>query len=150
MYLKVTSPDKTIFAGAVSAVTIPTEAGEITVMNHHIPLMSLLHPGIMKIQPQEALTVSLIKEADFLFKDHKIHLSVSHGLIYIDGKNVTILANDVTVNPKDSKEVLKHMKKSLTHEVEELKKEDGNEEEVAKKMKEIEKIKADISLTELQ
>ncbi len=121
MYLKITSPDKTIFAGNIVSATLPTEAGEITVMNNHIPLMSILKPGIMKIQPQEALTVSLIKDAQFLFKDHKIHISVSHGLIYIDGKNITILANDVTVNPKNTQEVLQQMKNSMLKEVEDLK-----------------------------
>lgn len=118
-------------------------------MNNHIPMMSILKPGLLKIQPEEVLTVSLIKEAQFLFQHHKIHLSVSQGLIYIDGKNITILANDVTVNPKDSHEVLQQMKNNLIKEVEELKNM-GNIEEAEKKIIEIEKISADIKLTELQ
>lgn len=77
MYLKVTSPDKTIFAGKIISATIPTEMGEITVMKNHIPLMSILKPGILKIQPEEVLTVSLMKDAQFLFQHHKINLSVS-------------------------------------------------------------------------
>lgn len=121
MYLKVTSPDKTIFSGKIVSATIPTEAGEITVMKHHIPLMSILKPGILKIQAEEVLTVSLIKEAQFLFQNHKIHLSVSRGLIYVDGKNITILSNNITVNPKDSHEVLQQMKNSLMNELEEMK-----------------------------
>lgn len=148
MYLKVTSPDKTIFAGKIISASIPTEAGEVTIMNNHIPMMSILKPGLMKIQPEEVLTISLIKDAEFLFQNHKIHLSVSHGLVYIDGKNITILANDVTINPKDSKEVLQQMKNNMTQEVEELKNK-GNIEEAQKKLIEIEKITADIKLAEL-
>lgn len=149
MYLKVTSPDKTIFAGNIVSASIPTEAGEVTIMKNHIPLMSILRPGIMKIQPEELLTVSLIKDAEFLFQNHKIHLSVSHGLVYIDGKNVTILANDVTINPKNTQEVLQQMKNNMLQEVEELKSM-GNIEEAQKKLIEIEKINADMKLVQIR
>lgn len=149
MYLKVTSPDKTIFAGNVVSATLPTELGEITVYKHHIPLMSILKPGILKIQPEELLTVSLVKDAKFLFQNHKIHLSVSQGLIYVDGMNITILANDVTVNPKDSQEVLQQMKTNLLKEIEDLKSR-GEAAEVEKKNMQIEKISADIKLAEIK
>lgn len=149
MYLKVTSPDKTIFSWNIVSATLPTGAGEITVMKNHIPLMSILKPGIMKIQPEEILTVSLVKDAQFLFQNHKIHLSVSQGLIYVDGHNITILANDVTVNPKDSQEVLKQMKNILMDELEGLKAR-GNIEELQKKLMEIEKLSADIKLAEIK
>ncbi len=149
MYLKVTSPDKTIFSGNIVSASIPTEIGEITVLKNHIPLMSILKPGIMQIQPEEVLTVSLVKDAQFLFKDHKIFLSVSNGLIYVDGENITILANDVTVNPESSEEVLQQMKNTLIKEAEELK--DGdNPEELAKKLTEIEKIGADMKLANIK
>lgn len=111
--------------------------------------MSILKPGIMKIQPEEILTVSLVKDAQFLFQNHKIHLSVSQGLIYVDGHNITILANDVTVNPKDSQEVLKQMKNILMDELEGLKAR-GNIEELQKKLMEIEKLSADIKLAEIK
>lgn len=149
MYLKVTSPDKTIFAGSIVSATLPTEQGEVTIMKNHVPMMSILKPGLMKIQPEELLTVSLVKDAQFLFQNHKIHLSVSQGLIYIDGKNITILANDVTVNPRDSREVLQQMKNSLVQEMEQLKALD-NIEEMEKKIIEIEKISADIKLAEIK
>jgi len=111
--------------------------------------MSILRPGIVKIQPEEVLTVSLVKDAQFLFQNHKIHLSVSQGLIYIDGKNITVLANDVTVNPKDSHEVLKQNRLQLLQEVEDLKLR-GDIAEMEKKIIEIEKINADIKLTEIK
>ena len=103
----------------------------------------------MKIQPEELLTVSLIKDAEFLFQNHKIHLSVSHGLVYIDGKNVTILANDVTINPKNTQEVLQQMKNNMMQEVEELKNM-GNIEEAEKRLIEIEKINADLKLVQIR
>lgn len=150
MYLKVTSPDKTIFSGNIVSASIPTEIGEITVLKNHIPLMSILKPGIIQIQPEEVLTVSLVKDAQFLFKDHKIFLSVSNGLIYVDGANITILANDVTINPESTNEALQQMKKTLLQEVEQLKETDSNSEEIQKKLTEIEKIGADIKLGDIK
>lgn len=118
-------------------------------MNNHIPLMSILKPGILKIQPEEVLTVSLVKDADFLFKDHMLNLSVSQGLIYVDGQNITILSNDVTVNPQDSDEVLKQMRQTLIQQVEDLKAR-GDIVEMEKKIIAIEKINADIKLAEMK
>ena len=149
MYLKVTSPDKTIFAWNIISASIPTEIGEITIMNNHIPLMSILKPGILKIQPEEVLTVSLVKDADFLFKDHMLNLSVSQGLIYVDGQNITILSNDVTVNPQDSDEVLRQMRQTLMQQVADLKAR-WDIVEMEKKIIAIEKINADIKLAEMK
>ena len=33
----------------VKSVSIPTAAGEITVLNRHIPLVSILKPGVLKV-----------------------------------------------------------------------------------------------------
>lgn len=41
--------EKTLFDGDVKSVTLPTEAGEITVLENHIPLISLVKPGAVKI-----------------------------------------------------------------------------------------------------
>lgn len=149
MYLKVTSPDKTIFAGNIISATLPTESGEITIYKNHIPLMSILKPGLLKIKPEELLTVSLVKDAQFLFQNHKIHLSVSQGLIYVDGHTITVLANDVTVSPKDSQEVLQQMKTNVLKEIEHLKNK-GDIAEMEKKIIESEKISADIKLAEIR
>lgn len=36
----------------MAQVTIPTEAGEITVLPGHVSLTSVVRPGLMRIRPQ--------------------------------------------------------------------------------------------------
>ena len=41
--------DSTIFDNDVVSVTLPTEAGEITVLEHHLALMTIVRPGRITI-----------------------------------------------------------------------------------------------------
>ena len=48
--LKILTPDALIYeSGEVSSVTLPTESGEITVLPLHIPLISRLKTGQIKV-----------------------------------------------------------------------------------------------------
>ena len=42
---KIITPDKIVFSEAVDQVSLMTTTGEITVMSHHIPLVTNLQPG---------------------------------------------------------------------------------------------------------
>jgi len=48
--LTVLSAESQLFSGTADSVTIPTEAGEITVLPHHAPLVSNLHAGELIIR----------------------------------------------------------------------------------------------------
>ena len=45
MHLSIYSIEKTIFDGEVASVTLPTPLGEMTVLEHHIPLVSTISAG---------------------------------------------------------------------------------------------------------
>lgn len=45
MNLKVVSPERELFNGEVSLVTLPGTVGRFTVLEHHAPLISTLDPG---------------------------------------------------------------------------------------------------------
>lgn len=48
--LRIITPEKVIYeSDEVSSVTIPTNDGEITVLPHHIPLVSTIKTGQMKV-----------------------------------------------------------------------------------------------------
>ncbi len=47
--LTVAQVDKVIFGGQVTQVTCPGEAGELTVLSHHSPLVTPLKPGELRI-----------------------------------------------------------------------------------------------------
>jgi F0F1-type ATP synthase epsilon subunit len=45
MHLSIYSLQETLFEGQVVSVNLPTPLGEMTVLNHHIPLVSIISPG---------------------------------------------------------------------------------------------------------
>lgn len=77
MRLEITTPDGTVFEGETDSVSIPTPDGEITVLAHHIPLMSIVRPGTVTIRS----------------RDSEQLLAVSRGVIEVDGTNVRLLVD---------------------------------------------------------
>lgn len=45
MKLEILTPDKTIFEGEVSSVTVPGVNGSFEVLNNHAPIISILEDG---------------------------------------------------------------------------------------------------------
>lgn len=78
-HFRLITPERTLFAKEIVSVSLPTENGEITVLEHHVPLTSVLVPGVLRVQETEG-------------KDDEI--AVSRGFIQVetDG-SVTVLAN---------------------------------------------------------
>jgi F-type H+-transporting ATPase subunit epsilon len=51
--LKIATPEKVIYENEVDQVSIPTMEGEITVLPHHIPLISVLAAGELRIKDKD-------------------------------------------------------------------------------------------------
>jgi len=47
--LKIITPEKIIYTGEVSQVSVPTTQGEVTILPDHMPLVSLVHTGELRI-----------------------------------------------------------------------------------------------------
>ena len=47
--LKILTPDEKLFEGEVVSFSVPTQAGEITVLKNHAPLITLISIGELKI-----------------------------------------------------------------------------------------------------
>lgn len=77
MNLKIITPEREVYSDDVDQVTLPTADGEITVLPHHIPLVSVLKAGEI-----------LIKKAGAI-----IPLAVSGGMLRVSENCVTILAD---------------------------------------------------------
>ena len=59
--LKIVTPDGVTYDSVAESVSLPTVMGEITILPHHVPLVTVLKPGEMRIKAsgQEfALSVS--------------------------------------------------------------------------------------------
>lgn len=58
---EITTPERTVYSKDVDSVTVPTQMGEITVLPGHIPLISLLQPGELRVKidgKEEMMAVS--------------------------------------------------------------------------------------------
>ncbi len=75
--IEITTPEREVFSDEADQITIPTQAGEITVLPEHIALVSVLNPGEIKI----------IKDKQ------EILMAVSGGFIEVLPNKVTILAD---------------------------------------------------------
>lgn len=45
--LEIVTPEKKVFSDTVDSVTVPTEAGEVGILNNHAPLISTLKAGVL-------------------------------------------------------------------------------------------------------
>lgn len=77
MHVELITPEGTTYSGDAESITLPSGEGEITVLNHHIPLMSSLRPGTVIIR----------------HSGEESFFAVSRGVIQVDPKTVRILAD---------------------------------------------------------
>ena len=50
---EIISPEKIIFSDNVTMVTLPSYEGDMSVLKHHIPIITFLRPGIIKLQKND-------------------------------------------------------------------------------------------------
>ncbi len=58
---EIVTPERVVYKAEVDSITIPTSTGEITVLPDHIPLISLLVPGELRVKignEEELMAVS--------------------------------------------------------------------------------------------
>lgn len=75
---KIVTPEKVIYENEISQVSIPTMNGEITVLPNHIPLISVLKAGELKIKD----------------KDGEHSMAVSGGFLEVRGQNEIVILAD--------------------------------------------------------
>ena len=75
--LSVVTATGTVADGPVRSVTIPTTDGEITALPDHVPLVSVIRPGVITIRTA---------------KDEQ-HLAIAGGFLKVSGESVAVLAD---------------------------------------------------------
>ena len=71
--VEIISPDKLVFKSEAIQVTIPCFEGEASILKDHIPLITFLRPGLIKISNKE--------EEKFFVEDGTIEFSNNNLLI---------------------------------------------------------------------
>jgi len=100
--LKIVTPEKVLYDQKVDAVSMPTIQGEITVLPHHIPVISGLLPGELRIKMNGKVE----------------HFSITRGVAEIDGKTITILTDAAEraeeIDEKRAQEAIEKAKKLMS------------------------------------
>ncbi len=143
MNLKISTHEGVLFKGEISKITVPTYAGEITILPGHQPLSSVVKAWVLSFVTPESLD-----SEQYTLNDDKVMMSVSKGILLVDGETVVITTSLATSTPKESEEVLLQMKTDMEAELEKIR-DDGNAEELEMAMQNMEKIQADIQLRKL-
>ncbi|HEY9559678.1 MAG TPA: ATP synthase F1 subunit epsilon [Anseongella sp.] len=55
MTLEILTPDKKVFSGEASLVTVPGTQGSFTVLNNHAPIISTLEAGEVKVRGAQGM-----------------------------------------------------------------------------------------------
>ncbi len=78
IHFKIVTPEKIIYQNEILQVSIPTMSGEITVLPNHIPLVSVLKAGELRIKD----------------KDGEHNMAVSGGFLEVRGNNEIVILAD--------------------------------------------------------
>ncbi len=76
---EIVTPERVVWRREVSQLTVPTTTGEITVLPNHIPLVSILQPGVISFKDITSQEVEIV--------------AVSNGFIEVMKDKVVILAD---------------------------------------------------------
>ncbi len=77
MHVEIITPDSTVFEGTALSVQLPTMDGEITVLEHHIPIITTIKSGSAIVQTDKG---------EMIF-------AVSRGVIEVNGTSVRVLSD---------------------------------------------------------
>ena len=91
--LEIISPEKVIFSGDTWMVTLPSYEGDMSILKHHISIITFLRPGIIKVEKSEENLEEFFVEDGTIeyFNDSLVVLSASV-------KNVKDLSKDFVNN----------------------------------------------------
>ena len=91
--LEIISPEKVIFSGDTRMVTLPSYEGDMSILKHHISIITFLRPGIIKVEKSEKNFEEFFVEDGTIeyFNDSLVVLSASV-------KNVKDLSKDFVNN----------------------------------------------------
>jgi F-type H+-transporting ATPase subunit epsilon len=78
LHLEIITPDRTVFEGDCDSVSLPTPQGEITILSHHIPIVSIVSAGTVIVRRSGA---------------EDAVMSISRGVVEVDGSSLRILAD---------------------------------------------------------
>lgn len=75
--LEIVTPEKKVYSDEVDQVSLPTPNGEITVLPNHLPVITQVKPGELKVKKNEKIT----------------YLVTGTGFVEITGNSVSVMTD---------------------------------------------------------
>jgi len=121
--LEIISPEKIIFSDNTNMVTIPSYEGDMSVLKHHISIITFLRPGIIKIQKNDGNFEEFFVQDGTVeyFNDSLVVLSASALNIKNVSKEFLDNLNKDTQNKLADKDITDHDRYVLNHKLDVLK-----------------------------
>ena len=121
--LEIISPERIFFSDDVKMVTLPSYEGDMSILKNHIPIVTFLRPGKIKVQKNGGNFEEFFVQDGTVeyFKDSLIILSVSAINIKDISKEFLDNLNKDTQNKLTDKNITDHDRYVLNHKLEALK-----------------------------
>ena len=121
--LEIISPEKIIFSGDVKMVTLPSYEGDMSILKHHISIITFLRPGIIKAQKNEGNFEDFFVQDGTVeyFNDSLVVLSASVINVKDLSKEFVDNLNKDTQDKLAEKNITDHDRYVLNHKLDTLK-----------------------------
>ena len=121
--LEIISPEKIIFSADVNMVTFPAYEGDMSILKNHIPIITFLKPGIIKVQKKELNSEEFFVEDGTVeyFNDNLVVLSASAINIKDISKELLDNLSTRTQEKLIDKNITDHDRYILNHKIEVIK-----------------------------
>ena len=120
---EIISPERIIFSDNITMVTLPSYEGDMSVLKHHISIITFLRPGIIKIQKNNGNFEEFFVQDGTVeyFNDSLVVLSASAINVKNISKEFLDNLNKDTQDKLADKEITDHDRYILNHKLDVLK-----------------------------
>ena len=121
--LEIISPEEIIFSDNVEMVTLPSYEGDMSILKHHISIITFLRPGVIKVQQNKGSFEEFFIEDGTIeyFKDNLVVLSASAINIKDLSKDYLDNLNKNTQVRLGEKDITDHDRYVLSHKLDVIK-----------------------------
>ena len=121
--LEIISPEKIIFSNNATMVTLPSYEGDMSVLKHHISIITFLRPGIIRVQKNDGNFEEFFVQDGTVeyFNDSLVVLSTSAINVKNVSKELLDNLNKDTQDKLADKDITDHDRYVLNHKLDVLK-----------------------------
>ena len=106
IHVDIVSAEEQIFSGLAEFVALPGEAGELGILPGHMPLMTRIKPGAVRVKVQNQTEEELVFVAGgLLVSESQCFVKLLNSMLKVDDVNAVTSTKDVLVHfwvPKTS------------------------------------------------